>query len=306
MPTFARCLMIGAVLLCFGAARLPAAEPTTVLLWPDGAPGAHGGENDDKPTLTIWPAPPEKATGTAIIICPGGGYNHLALDKEGEVFAKWLNPLGITACVLKYRQASTGYHYPAPIQDGTRAVRYLRANAEKWKIDPSKIGIMGFSAGGHLASTVATHFDKGNSNVDDPVERASSRPDFLILCYAVISMTSEYTHKGSKKYLLGDNPDPDLAKSLSGELQVTPETPPTFLFHTDADTSVPAENAVQFYLALRKAKVPAELHIYQNGKHGVGMASGDPVLATWKDRLVDWLKVRGLLERSSGADADAR
>ncbi len=174
------------------------------------------------------------------------------------------------------------------------AIRYVRSHAAEWKVDPAKIGMMGFSAGGHLASTTGTHFDRGKQDASDEIDRASSRPDFLILCYPVISMTSEFTHKGSRKSLLGDKPDPDLAEKLSNEKQVTSETPPTFIFQTDADTTVPAENSVQFYLALRKAKVPAEMHIYQNGKHGLGLAPSDPVLTTWKERLADWLKTRGL------------
>ena len=211
--------------------------------------------------------------------------------------AKWLNTLGVTALVLDYRHAGKGYHHPAPLEDAERAIRLVRTNAAKWKIDPDRIGIMGFSAGGHVATTVGTHFDRGNPKADNAIERASCRPDFLILCYPVISLNSEYTHQGSKKNLLGKNPDPELVQNLSNETQVTSETPPTFLFTTDADKAVPAENSVQFYLALRKAKVPAEIHIYQNGAHGLGLAPNEPVVDSWKDRLADWLKVRGLLDR---------
>ncbi|HTQ40375.1 MAG TPA: alpha/beta hydrolase [Pirellulales bacterium] len=274
-----------------------AAEPTTFLLWPQGAPDAKGDQDSDKPNLTVYTPPDDQANGTAIIVCPGGGYGHLSLDKEGKAVAQWLNTLGVTAFVLDYRHAGKGYHHPAPMEDGQRAVRLVRTNAATWKIDPARIGIMGFSAGGHLASTVGTHFDSGNPQAEDPVERAGCRPDFLVLCYAVITMKSDYTHASSKKSLLGDNPDPDLVQNLSNETQVTSDTPPTFLFCTNADTAVPAENSVQFYLALRKAKVPAELHIYQQGAHGVGLAPNDPVLSTWKDRLADWLKTRGLLKK---------
>jgi len=271
------------------------ADQETVLLWPQGAPGAKGDTDNDKPSLTIHLPEQQDAARAAVIVCPGGGYSHLAIGHEGEDVAKWLNSLGVTAFVLKYRHGGNGYRHPIPLEDAQRAIRYVRAGAEKWNVDPAKIGILGFSAGGHLASTAGTHFDRGNPEASEVIDRVSCRPDFLVLCYAVISMTSDQTHKGSKNSLLGNSPDPELAKSLSNETQVTAETPPTFLFSTNADTTVPAENSVQFYLALRKAKVPAELHIYEKGQHGVGLAPKDPVLTTWKERLADWLKVRGLV-----------
>ena len=278
-----------------------AAEPETVSLWPNGAPDAKGTNDNDKPTLTIYPALEDKAVGTGVVVCPGGGYTHLSMEKEGSDVAKWLNSLGISAFVLKYRLGGNGYQHPAPMEDGQRAVRLVRANAEKWHVDPNRIGMMGFSAGGHLTSTVGTHFDSGHPDDADPVERASCRPDFLVLIYPVISMTMTQTHSGSKKALLGANPDPELVNNLSNELQVTAETPPTFLVATNADTTVPAENSVQFYLALRKANVPAELHIWEEGKHGFGLAPSDPVLSTWKDRLADWFKTRKLLTPESAA-----
>ncbi|HZZ28517.1 MAG TPA: alpha/beta hydrolase [Pirellulales bacterium] len=296
-------LVLGIVVLTVmqvGQSSTVAAEQN-ILLWPAGAPDAKGDKPDDKPNLTVFVPPDDKANGTAIIVCPGGGYAHLSLDKEGKAVAQWLNTLDIVALVLDYRHAGKGYQFPAPLEDAQRAIRLVRTNAATWKVDPSRIGILGFSAGGHLASTVGTHFDQGNPQAEDPIERASCRPDFLILCYAVISLENNYTHMSSKKNLLGDNPDPELVKNLSNETQVTAETPPTFLFCTNADTSVPAENSVQFYLALRKAKVPAELHIYQQGPHGVGLAPNDPVLSTWKDRLADWLKIRGLLKPTDSA-----
>jgi len=284
-----------AVLCCFRAIPASAAEPETVLLWPNGAPDAKGDADNDKPSLTIYLPEKQDPVHAAVIVCPGGGYSHLAMGHEGEDVAKWLNSLGITAFVLKYRHGGNGYRHPVPLEDAQRAIRYVRAGAEKWNIDPAKIGILGFSAGGHLASTAGTHFDRGNPQAGDAIDRVSCRPDFLVLCYAVISMTSDQTHKGSRNSLLGSSHDPELAKSLSNEMQVTADTPPTFLFSTNADTTVPAENSVQFYLALRKAKVPAELHIYEKGQHGVGLAPKDPILTTWKERLADWLKVRGLL-----------
>jgi acetyl esterase/lipase len=289
------CLLAFAVIFAGAVSNSIAADP--MLLWPGGAPGAKGDADNDKPKLTPYLAPADKSVGTAVIVCPGGGYAHLAMDHEGSLVAEWLNSLGVNAFVLDYRHHGKGYDYPAPIQDAQRAIRTVRANAEKWKIGPAKIGIMGFSAGGHLASTAGTHFDRGNEKSDDPIERVGCRPDFMILCYPVVSMTSPYTHQGSKKNLIGDHPDPELAKSMSNETQVTSETPPTFLFHTNADTGVPVENSVMFYLALRQAKVPAEMHIYQNGPHGVGLAKNDAVLTTWKERLADWLKIRGLLKR---------
>jgi acetyl esterase/lipase len=288
-------MAIATATISLAAAR--AEDPAPILLWEKGAPGAKGEEDKDKPKLFAYPAPEASAVGTAIVICPGGGYGHLAMDHEGSQVATWLNSLGVTAFVLDYRHAGKGYQHPAPLDDVRRALRYVRTNADKWKLDPARIGVLGFSAGGHLASTAGTQFEEANKNADDKIDRASSRPDFMVLCYPVISMTAEYTHKGSRKNLLGDNPDPELAKKMSSELQVTSNTPPTFIFQTDKDTGVPAENAVSFYLALRKAKVPAELHIYQNGPHGVGLAPTDPVLTTWKERLADWLKVRGLLKQ---------
>jgi acetyl esterase/lipase len=261
------------------------------LLWPNGAPGALGTDDADKPSLTIYRAPQDKASGAAVVICPGGGYGHLAMVKEGEQVAQWLNARGITAFVLKYRLGPR-YHHPTELGDAARAMRMVRAGAAEFGISPDRIGIWGFSAGGHLASTVGTHFDTGDPKASDPIDRVSCRPDFMILAYPVISFT-EYVHEGSRRMLLGDHPDPKLIELLSNEKQVTAWTPPTFLFHTDSDRTVPAENSVLFYLALRKAHVPAEMHVYERGPHGVGLAPQDPVLSTWTDRLADWLKTRG-------------
>jgi acetyl esterase/lipase len=283
------------VLCCFGVGTAGAVDAQTVLLWPNGAPDAKGDADNDKPSLTIYLPEKQDPARAAVIVCPGGGYTNLAIGHEGTDVAKWLNSLGVAAFVLKYRHGGNGYRHPVPLEDAQRAIRYVRFGAEKWNIDPAKIGILGFSAGGHLASTAGTHFDRGKPDASDATDRVSCRPDFLVLCYAVISMTSDQTHKGSRNSLLGNSPDPELAKSLSNETQVTADTPPTFLFSTNADTTVPAENSVQFYLALRKAKVPAELHIYEKGQHGVGLAPKDPILTTWKERLADWLKLRGLL-----------
>jgi acetyl esterase/lipase len=216
------------------------------------------------------------------------------MDHEGDQIARWLNSLGVSAFVLKYRLGPK-YHHPVELSDAQRALRTVRYKAAEYRVSPDRIGIMGFSAGGHLASTAGTHFDAGNPGAADPIDRIGSRPDFLVLGYPVISFTTPYTHKGSLQNLLGSNPDPKLVENLSNELQVTAGTPPTFLFHTTADATVPVENSVLFYMALRKAGVPAEMHIYEHGPHGVGLASTDEALSSWPARLADWLRGRGLL-----------
>jgi acetyl esterase/lipase len=283
----------------FSARADEESKQSLILLWPDGAPDAVGQEDKDKPTLTVFLPPPEKATGAAVVICPGGGYGFLAIDHEGKQIADWLNSIGVAGFMLEYRIAPR-YHHPAPLQDAQRAIRTVRARAKQWHIDPQRIGIWGFSAGGHLASSAGTHFDNGKADSDDPIERAGSRPDFLILSYPVITMELPCTHMGSRNNLIGKAPDQELVANLSNDKQVTAKTPPTFLFHTNADDGVLPENSVLFYLALRKAKVPAELHIYEKGPHGVGLAPKDPVLSTWKDRLQAWMNNRGLLISESG------
>lgn len=272
------------------------AAPVEIVLWEQGAPGEPATKPGDEPVMFLTQPSAEAATGTAVVICPGGGYGHLAMEKEGSKIAEWLNSLGMTAFVLRYRHHGTGHQYPVPLLDAKRAMRTVRARAAEWNVDPAKIGVMGFSAGGHLASTLGTHFDAGDPDAADPIERVSSRPDFMILCYPVITMSAGFMHRGSRDNLIGPTPDEALARSLSGELQVTPDTPPTFLFQTDADTTVPAENSVMFYLALRRAGVPAELHIYQNGHHGVGLARHLPGTGTWPERCRDWMQVRGLIK----------
>ncbi len=282
------------MLITLFAGAQAGAEPKVELLWLNGAPGAVGTEAADKPSIAVWSPPTDKANGCAIVVCPGGGYGALAVDHEGKQIAEWLNSFGVTAFVLTYRIAPR-YHHPAPLLDAQRAVRTVRVRAAEWKVDSSRIGILGFSAGGHLASTVGTHFDEGSSTATDPIEKASSRPDFMVLCYPVISFTQPYTHVGSRVNLIGASPAAELAASLSNETQVTAKTPPTFLFHTSADTGVPPENSVAFYLALIKAGVPAEMHIYEKGPHGVGLAKNDPVLSTWPERCRAWLESRGFL-----------
>lgn len=274
---------------------LVAADPKPVVpLWTGDVPGALGKEDTDKPSLTVYTAPGDKANGAAVVVCPGGGYGHLAMDHEGKQIAEWLNSKGVAAFILKYRLAPR-YHHPAPLTDAQRAIRLVRARADEWHVDPHRIGIWGFSAGGHLASTAATHFDKGNGQSDDPVDRVSCRPDFAILCYPVITLQPPYAHMGSRNNLLGKDPEPALVESLCNDKHVSKETPPTFLMHTNADSGVLPENSVLFYLALRKHGVPAELHIYEKGPHGVGLGTKDKVLSTWPDRLAAWLEGRGIL-----------
>jgi acetyl esterase/lipase len=267
------------LLLAFSLAAAFAATPRVELLWPAGAPGAVGNEDLDKPSLAIYLPPGKPTVASGVIVCPGGGYGGLAMDHEGSQIAEWLNAHGVAAFVLKYRLGPR-YHHPAPLQDAQRAIRYVRENAATLGISPDRIGIWGFSAGGHLAATAGTHFDAG------------TRPDFMILCYPVISFTTPYTHQGSLKNLLGENPDPKLVENLSNELQVTAQTPPAFLFYTNEDPVKP-ENAVLFYMAMRKAGVPAELHIYEKGPHGVGLALMNPILSSWPPRLADWMKIHG-------------
>lgn len=268
------------------------------MLWPNGAPGAAGTEDRDKPSVTIYRPDPDRAIGTAVVVYPGGGYAMLAMDHEGQQIAHWLNSLGITAFVTVYRLGPR-YHYPVEWHDGQRAVRYARSRAKELGFAENRVGIWGFSAGGHLASTVETHFDKGDASSSDPIERESSRPDFAILSYPVITMKEPYVHLGSREHLLGDNPDPALLDLLSNETQVTPQTPPTFLFHTTTDNVVPVENSVLFYLALRKNHVPAELHVFEEGPHGVGLAHMDATLSIWPTLLANWLRTRGLLDHQA-------
>ncbi len=274
---------------------MPIQDGHVIPLWPGGAPGALGTDASDIPAITVY-LPRTVALNTpAVIVCPGGGYGALASNHEGRQVASYLNSLGMAAFVLRYRLGPR-YHHPIELGDAQRAIRLVRSHASDWRIDPARIGIMGFSAGGHLAMTASTLFDAGAATAPDAVDRLNSRPDFTILGYPVISMTEEWTHKGSRRNLLGDTPDPELAKTLSGERAVTRETPPTFLFQTNEDASVPAENAVHYYLALRKAGVPAELHVFERGPHGVGLANDDPALSAWSSLLANWLRVRKLIK----------
>ncbi len=266
-------------------------------MWEGGAPGALGKADTDVPTLTAYRAP-RVSNGTAVIVAPGGGYQNLAMEHEGRQFAYWFNAMGVTAFVLKYRLGPR-YHHPIELGDAQRAIRTVRARAAEFAVIPDRIGMMGFSAGGHLTSTAGTHFDSGKADASDAIDRVSSRPDFLILGYPVVSFDAAITHAGSLRNLLGENPDPKLVEDLSNDLRVTAQTPPTFIFHTTNDNAVPVENSVRFYLALRKAKVPVEMHVFESGPHGVGMALNDPSLSQWPQLLMTWMRTRGLLTRPS-------
>jgi acetyl esterase/lipase len=287
-----------ALMLMFALGSLVAsarAQPTQSFpLWPDGAPGARGQGSNDVPTLTAYLPEPAKATGAAVVICPGGGYANLA-KHEGADYARWLNESGIAGFVLKYRLGSAGYHHPAMLQDAARAVRTVRARAAEWKVDPNRIGIMGSSAGGHLASSLLTHFDVAKAAATDPIDRESSRPNLGILCYPVIMLVGPFAHQGSARNLLGPNASPELAHELSSELQVTSNTPPCFVWSTYEDKTVPVENSLQFAEALRKAGVPFDLHIYQKGPHGLGLGTRDwnpEKRHPWTADCVYWLQVQ--------------
>lgn len=293
--TCRRLVVLWAILVILVPCCVHAAGPAPILLWPDGAPGAQGTEEADKPSIRIYAPSAKKSNGAAVVICPGGGYEILAYDHEGAQVAQRLNESGITGIVLQYRHAHK-YHHPVPLQDAQRAIRYVRSHAEPLNVSPHRIGIMGFSAGGHLASTVSTHFDDGKPDASDPIERVSCRPDFSILCYPVITLQGEYAHSRSAWNLLGEEvSNAKLLESLSNQTQVTDQTPPAFLFHTHEDKGVRVENALGYYAACVKHNVPAEFHVFQNGPHGVGLAEGDPGVGEWSTALISWLRANGFL-----------
>jgi len=282
-----RWLISFSLILCI---RGWAADP--IPLWPQGAPGASGSEEKDIPTITPFiPTNSTTVSGAAMVIFPGGGYGGLA-PYEGKDYAEWLATNGIAGFVVKYRLGSDGYRHPRMLEDAARAVRWVRANANLFRVDPRRVGVMGSSAGGHLASTLLTHFNAGNPDAADPVDRLSSRPSLGILCYPVITMGTN-THLGSKKNLLGTDPSPDLERSLSNELQVTPETPPCFIWHTWEDKAVPVENSLEFAAALRRAKVFFDLHIYEKGAHGMGLGRNHP----WTSDCIFWLRGRNFISQ---------
>ena len=282
--------------------------PAAIPLWPEGVPGLRSDlppEIDSKdsisvvttPTLTPFLLPASSEPRPAVIICPGGGYSHLSIEKEGYAIARWLNSLGISAFVLKYRLKE--YGYPAPIRDGLQSMRLVRSRAEEWHLDSKRIGVIGFSAGGHVAASIATLFDAPDVRMaETPLGKVDARPDFAMLIYPVITMKGPLAHKGSVTALLGALPAPALIDQLSLETRVTDKTPPTFLVHSSIDPTVPVQNSVQFYLALRSAKVPAEMHIYETGPHGFGLLPGHGPTSNWPKRAEDWLAARKLITPS--------
>jgi acetyl esterase/lipase len=288
------------VLLCFWGSPLLSQDPyRTISLWSGQAPEATGSEPKDDPVGLLYLIPDTNSSDRirpCLVILPGGGYGNLAIDHEGHQIAKWANSLGMHALICKYRNRKDGYGHPVPMLDAQRAVRIARASSIEWYIDTKKVGIIGFSAGGHLASTVLTHFDVGDTASLDPIAKQSSRPDFGILCYPVIAMSETYTHAGSRKNLLGDEPDPKLLELLDNHKQVSPETPPTFLFHTQEDTVVHPDNSLAFYAAMVRHKVPGELHFFQKGKHGVGLGSSIPGTGSWSETCKAWLLNQGLVK----------
>jgi acetyl esterase/lipase len=292
MPKFALVLVVLAATTVHGQ-QAPLTDGQTIPLWSGPAPGALGSEESDIPALTVYLPRTMAAATPAMIVCPGGGYARLASNHEGRQVASYLNSLGMAAFVLRYRLGPR-YHHPIELGDAQRAIRILRSRATEWRLDPTRIGIMGFSAGGHLAMSASTMFDSGDARAVDPIDRAGSRPDFAVLGYPVISMTAPWTHQGSKQNLLGDGANADLAKRLSGEFAVTKQTPPTFIFHTNEDTTVPGENSLHYFLALRQSGVPAEMHVFEKGPHGVGLANDDAALSPWSVLLANWLRARGV------------
>jgi len=298
--------------------RATAAEVGSVeeiALWPGVAPGSESFEAEEKrtergdskvpnasivnvvqPNLTVYLPTAETRNGTAIVICPGGGYAGLAIDKEGHEIARWFCKRGVVAVVLKYRNGGKQHQHPVPLNDAQRALRIVRSNAKEWQIDPDRIGIMGFSAGGHLASTAGTHYDEGDSAATEPLDRLSCKPNFMVLVYPVISMEDDITHRGSRKNLLGDSPSAEMIAELSNHKRIDSETGPTFLVHTGDDKAVPVENSWRFYDALLKHKVSAELHVFERGGHGFGMRGHDQPVGRWPGLLEAWLSDHGLLK----------
>ena len=300
---------LAAGLVLGAAGPLPAgaapAAPLVLPLWPEGVPDAkpelgpnrvdEDGRttNITEPLLTVYPAAVDRATGTAVIICPGGGYVRQSTRREGEQYAHWLSTLGITSFVLTYRQLEFGH--PAPLRDVLRAVRLVRSQAARFGLLPDRIGVMGSSAGGHLAARAGTLFDHPLGRTGAQLEAGSARPDFLMLMYPVITMDGAAAHAGSRKALLGAAPSAAEVELMSVERQVTARTPPTLLIHTQADQSVPVENSILFYQALTRAKVPAEMYLFEHGAHGMGMRDGLGTASAWPRRAEEWLRERGLL-----------
>jgi acetyl esterase/lipase len=299
-------------LLCLTNVLIVRSQTLTLKLWPEGIPGAKSDpsyvekisttegritryEKVVTPDLTVFLPAPEKANGAAVMICPGGGYGVLAFDHEGNAIAKWLNDNGIAGFILKYRLPSDQIMVDksvGPLQDAQEAMRIIRRHASEFKIDPKRIGVIGFSAGGHLASTISTHYSE---KVYDVKDNTSARPDFSLLIYPVVSMDTLITHRGSRNNLLGLNPGDEQVRRFSNELQITSDTPPAFLVHSSDDNAVPVMNSIGYYKGLQKNKIPAELHIFQKGGHGYGLAIDKGTESSWPDLCIKWLKAMGLI-----------
>ena len=293
-----RSMLAALGVLMIWAVGVRAADPAPLLLWPERDAGKQPTDDGAVPSITPWLPDARGATGTGVVICPGGGYEFLSVDAEGRQVAQWLNRFGVAGFVLRYRHHGVGFEHPAPMQDVQRAMQMVRSRAKEWHLAPDRIGVLGFSAGGHLASTAGTHVLAARPDAANPIERVTSRPDFMVLIYPVISMAEPLTHAGSRKNLLGADPDPKLVELMSNERQVTAQTPPTFLIHTTEDNAVPVENSVEFYLALRRAKVPAEMHIFQIGWHGFAMGKPGLTASFWPDLCERWMSRRGLMRKS--------
>lgn len=301
-------LAAGLALTTFGSLPALAAGPLVLPLWPEGVPGARPELGPNKvdedgrttnitePTLTVYPAAVDRPNGTAVIICPGGGYVRQSTRREGEQYAHWLGTLGITSFVLTYRQQEFGH--PAPLRDVLRAVRLVRSQAARFKVQPDRIGVMGSSAGGHLAATAGTLYEHPLGRTGAELDKVSARPDFLMLMYPVVAMEGPAVHSGSRKALLGASPTAADLQLMSPERQVTASSPPTLLIHTQADQAVPVENSILFYQALTRHKVPAEMYLFEQGSHGMGMRDGLGTASGWPRRAEEWLKMRGLLDRA--------
>jgi acetyl esterase/lipase len=266
---------------------LNAQDPMVFPLWPEGSPELAGTAEDQIPELTVYLPDEATASGTGIVICPGGGYVGLAMDHEGHDVARWLNSIGIAAFIVSYRRGED-YKHPIPLTDARKALQTVRDRSDEWGVDPTRIGILGFSAGGHLAASTGIYHDPAEVGLNIP------RPNFMILVYPVISMTEAYMHEGSRNHLVGSDNLP-LAWRMSHEKNVTPEVPPTFLIHTSDDQAVPVENSIYLYLNLKKADVPVEMHIYETGRHGLGLGPGTISFSSWPNRAESWMRRRGLL-----------
>ena len=309
-----RLLLLTALLPMLTLAATPAPGPAVLTLWPEGVPAAvradapaargdlgpereAGGSlsNVSQPTLTVVPPAVDRPNGTAVILCPGGGYTNLSAAREGQQYAAWLSTLGVTTFILKSRLQEWGH--PAPLQDVLRAIRLVRSRAAEFGVDARRIGVMGSSAGGHLAASASTLWDHPDGRTGAALDAVNGRPDFAVLVYPVITMTDPAAHAGSRKALLGTAPSPALLTQMSVEQQVTAATPPTLLLHTQFDKSVPVQNSLMYFDALTRAGVPAELYVFEQGGHGIGMRDGLGNASAWPRRAEDWLRQRGLLNK---------